>query len=72
VKFFTAYLAGKILVSVAGAYLGRQSALTLQTVLPSSEYIVVTAVVSILIAWVLVKGDLRALASEFKKAVKSC
>jgi len=72
VKFFTAYLAGKILVSVAGAYLGRQSALALQTVLPSSEYIVVTAVVSILIAWVLVKGDLRALASEFKKAVKSC
>jgi len=71
VKFFASYLGGKTMVSVAGAYLGRQSALTLQGVFPSSGYIVITAVVSVLIASVLVKGDLPALASRLKRAVKS-
>lgn len=69
VKFFIAYLMGKILVSVAGAYLGRQSALTFQTVLPSNEYIILTAVASILIASVLIKADLPALTSKLKKAI---
>jgi membrane protein DedA with SNARE-associated domain len=68
-KFFIAYLMGKTLVSVLGAYLGRQSALTFQAVLPSNEYIVVTAVVSVLIASILVKAGLPAWASRLKRAL---
>jgi len=67
-KFFIAYLMGKTLVSVAGAYLGRQSALTFQAVLPSNEYIVATAVVSVLVASILVKADLPAWMSKLKRA----
>lgn len=70
VKFFIAYLTGKALVSVGGAYLGRQSALSLQTILPSNEYIIVTAVASILIASILVKADLPTWMSKLKKLVK--
>ena len=70
VKFFIAYLTGKALVSVGGAYLGRQSALSLQTILPSNEYIIVTAVASILIASVLVKADLPTWMSKLKKLMK--
>jgi len=70
VKFFAAYFLGKALVSIAGAYLGRQSALGLQGLFPSNEYIVVTAVASLLIASVLVIADLPALASKLKRALK--
>jgi len=69
-KFFTAYLTGKTLISVAGAYLGRQSALTFQTLLPSNQYIVLTAVVSVLIASILVKADLPKWMSKFKRALE--
>lgn len=69
-RFFLAYSAGKMLVSVAGAYLGRQSALSLQTILPSSEYIIVTLVASVLIASVLVKADLQAWVSKVEKLLK--
>jgi uncharacterized membrane protein YdjX (TVP38/TMEM64 family) len=70
VKFFVGYFTGKVLVSVAGAYLGRQSALTLQGLFPSNEYIVVTAIVSILIASALLKADLPALGSRIKRRLK--
>jgi len=70
VKFFAGYICGKTVVSVAGAYIGRQSALSLQGVFPSRGYIIITAVVSVLIASVLVKGDIPALASRLKRAVK--
>jgi len=70
VKFFVAYFAGKILVSAGGAYLGRQSALSLQTILPSNEYIIVTVVASVLIASILVKADLTKWVSRLKRLVK--
>jgi membrane protein DedA with SNARE-associated domain len=69
-KFFTAYLLGKALVSIAGAYLGRQSALTLEGVFPSNIYIVATAVVSVLVASILIKADLSVWLSRFKRALK--
>jgi len=69
VKFFVSYLTGKAVISVAGAYLGRQSALTLQGLFPTSEHIVAIAVVSILIASILFKVDLPALMSRFKKVI---
>lgn len=68
-KFFIAYLLGKTLVSVAGAYLGRQSALTFQAVLPSNEYVVMTAVASVLIASILVKADLPTWMSKLRRAL---
>ena len=70
VKFFSAYFAGKVLVSVAGAYLGRQSAFTFQGLFPSSEYIIVTAVASVLIASALLKADLPSLMSRVKRLLK--
>ncbi len=70
VKFFSAYFAGKVLVSVAGAYLGRQSALTFQGLFPSNEYIIATAVASVLIASVLLKADLPSLMSRVKRLLK--
>jgi len=69
-KFFVAYFAGKALVSVAGAYIGRQSAFTFQGLFPSNEYIIVTAIVSILIASALLKADLPALTSRIKRRLK--
>jgi len=69
-KFFMAYLLGKALVSIAGAYLGRQSALTLEGMFPSNTYIVVTAIISVLVASVLVKVDLSVWVSRFKRALK--
>ncbi len=70
VKFFVGYFTGKVLVSVSGAYLGRQSALTFQSLFPSNEYIVLTAVVSVLIATALLKADLPALASRVRSRLK--
>lgn len=70
VKFFVPYFVGKTLVSVAGAFLGRQSALTFRAALPSNEYVIVTAVASVLIASVLIKADLPALMSKLRKAAK--
>ncbi len=68
-RFFVVYLMGKALISVAGAYIGRQSALTFETIFPSNEYVLVTAVLSILLATVLIKADISALALKFKKAI---
>lgn len=70
VKFFVGYFTGKVLVSVAGAYVGRQSALTFQGLFPSNEYIIVTAIASILIASALLKADLPALTSRIKRRLK--
>ena len=70
VKFFSAYFAGKVLVSVAGAYLGRQSAITFQGLFPSDEYIIATAVASVLIASALLKADLPSLMSRVKRLLK--
>lgn len=70
VKFFSAYFAGKVLVSVAGAYLGRQSAITFQGLFPSNEYIIATAVASVLIASALLKADLPSLMSRVKRLLK--
>jgi membrane protein DedA with SNARE-associated domain len=70
VKFFLAYFAGKVLVSVAGAYLGRQSAITFQGLFPSNEYIIATAVASVLIASALLKADLPSLMSRVKRLLK--
>lgn len=70
VKFFSAYFAGKALVSVAGAYLGRQSAITFQGLFPSNEYIIATAVASVLIASALLKADLPSLMSRVKRLLK--
>jgi membrane protein DedA with SNARE-associated domain len=70
VKFFSAYFAGKVLVSVAGAYLGRQSAITFQGLFPSNEYIIATAVASALIASALLKADLPSLMSRIKRLLK--
>ena len=69
IRFFVSYLTGKAIISVAGAYLGRQSALTVQGLFPTNEYIVATAVVSILIASVLLKADLPTLMSRLKKVM---
>jgi len=69
-KFFVAYLLGKALVSVAGAYIGRQSAQTFETIFPSNEYVLVSAVLSVLVASVLIKADVGALVSRFKKAIR--
>lgn len=70
VKFFAGYFAGKVLVSVAGAYLGRQSALSFQGLFPSNEYIILTAIASILIASALLKADLPALTARIKRRIK--
>jgi hypothetical protein len=56
-------------VSVAGAYIGRYSALSLQGVLPTSEYMVVIAVVSVVIVSVLLKVDLEVIVSKLRKAI---
>jgi membrane protein DedA with SNARE-associated domain len=69
-KFFVAYLLGKALVSVAGAYIGRQSALTFETIFPSNEYVIVSAVLSVLLASVLIKADMGGLVSRFKEAIR--
>lgn len=70
-KFFAAYLLGKILISTAGAYLGRQTAFILEGLFPSNEYIVATAIVSILVASVILKADLEGLTSRLKKRILS-
>jgi membrane protein DedA with SNARE-associated domain len=70
VKFFSAYFAGKVIVSVAGAYLGRQSAMTFQGLFPSNEYIIATAVASVLIASALLKADLPSLMSRVRRLLK--
>jgi membrane protein YqaA with SNARE-associated domain len=69
-KFFSAYLLGKSVVSVAGAYIGRQSALTFETIFPSNEYVLVSAVLSVLLASVLIKADMGALVSKLKKSIR--
>jgi len=69
-RFFSAYLLGKGVVSVAGAYLGRQSALTFEAIFPSNEYVLVSAVLSVLLASVLIKADMGALVSKFKKSIR--
>ena len=69
-KFFTAYLIGKALISIGGAYLGRQSVLALEAAFPSNWYILATAVASILIASILLKADLQVLTSKLKGALK--
>lgn len=70
-KFFAAYMFGKAIISVAGAFLGRQSAAAFEAVFPSNEYIVVTAVASIAIASILIKADLPGIVSRLQRKRKS-
>ena len=69
-RFFVVYLVGKVLISVPGAYIGRQSAMTFETIFPSNEYVLITAVISILLASVLIKMDISTFASRLEKAIR--
>ena len=69
IKFFLAYLLGKALISIGGAYLGQRAALTFENLLPTNEYIALTLALSIVLVAVLVKVDLSAIALKLSKAV---
>lgn len=69
IKFFVAYLLGKALISIGGAYLGQRAALTFENFLPTTEYTALTVVLSIVIVVVLVKVDLSAVAVKLSKLV---
>ena len=70
IKFFVAYLLGKALISIGGAYLGQRAALTFENLLPTNEYIALTVALSIILVVVLVKVDLSAVALRLSKAAR--
>lgn len=71
VKFFVAFLAGKTLISVAGAYLGQRVATTFQDLFPSNEYIAITVALSIVIVVALVKLDLSKITLKLAKIIRN-
>ncbi len=69
VKFFAAFLAGKALISIAGAYLGQRAATTFQDLFPSNEYVAITIVLSVVVVLILMKSDLSKIATRVGKVV---
>jgi hypothetical protein len=65
-----AYFLGKSLISAAGAYLGQRAALTIENLLSTNEYILFSAVLSIVLVVVLIKLDLSAIAIKLGRAVR--
>jgi membrane protein DedA with SNARE-associated domain len=61
-KFYVAYFAGKLSITVAGAYLGRFSQDLLASILLQEAIIIVSIVLTIVITIILLKVDVEGLA----------
>ncbi len=58
-KFFVIFLVGKMIIAVPGAYFGSRISLTFSTLINNPLLIVVSAVLTIIITYVLIKIDLE-------------
>jgi len=63
-KFFLAYFAGKLLITVAGAYIGRLGEDLLASVISQEAIIRVWIVLTITITVILLKGDVEKIAQK--------
>ena len=66
-KLFGAYFAGKLLIGIAGAYLGIYAQHTFRYLFNSEVYIILSIIATVIITIVLLKVDLKQLAEKILK-----
>ncbi len=58
-KFFVPYFLGKVTLTIMGAYVARFGAITLNELFGAPEYVVATAILSVIVAYVVINVDLE-------------
>jgi membrane protein DedA with SNARE-associated domain len=67
VKFFTPYFIGKLLISVAGAYLGETGQKILEPFVSQEVLMIASVIFTIAITVLLLKVDITKIFKRFKK-----
>lgn len=63
-KFFTAYFLGKLIIAVAGAFIGQEASNLLSGILSPEALVIISIVLTVVITIILLKVDLGKLAEQ--------